>query len=445
MKNDTNSFISASVELQDNHILENYGLNEINFESIKDYREKFAASKPQHPWNNLDTKEFLYKIGAWGKHRNTNVEGLTVAGLLMFSEERIITEVLPQYFLEYRQTLSNIVKGEWEKRFTSQDGTWSGNVYDFYYKTMTYLDESFSAASQSLPHSLLHEALMNAIVHADYTGQSGIVIERETEYIQMTNPGLLLISEEQAFTTNMSHLRNPTLFKMFVLLDLCKRAGSGLKSIANATQSFNEMSPTLHQHPESEQTILSIHLVSSSERHPIKEQPTKEQKTTNIGVDVSGNNEKHNSYIKKHNSYNKEVNSYNKVNKSYNSLENSFNKEVNYYNRTDKSYNKIGDTTEKKSNREEIQTEASESEELILLAKVARERRRLPPKQMEEIILQLCEKKPLRLKDLSMLLERIPDGLRNNYLSKLVNEGKLQLMYPDQPNHPKQSYITVDK
>ena len=81
------------------------GINELNFESIKKYREKFSAIKPNHPWNGLEMKEFLYRIGAWGKVRNTNKEGLTLAGLLMFSEERIITEVVPQYFLEYRESL----------------------------------------------------------------------------------------------------------------------------------------------------------------------------------------------------------------------------------------------------------------------------------------------------------------------------------------------------
>jgi ATP-dependent DNA helicase RecG len=45
------------------------------------------------------------------------------------------------------------------------------------------------------------------------------------------------------------------------------------------------------------------------------------------------------------------------------------------------------------------------------------------------------------LKELAMLLERTPDGLRNNYLGKLIEEGKIRLKYPDQPNHPKQAYM----
>ena len=47
------------------------------------------------------------------------------------------------------------------------------------------------------------------------------------------------------------------------------------------------------------------------------------------------------------------------------------------------------------------------------------------------------------LKELAYLLERTPDGLRNNYLAKLLTKGKVRLKYPDQINHPKQAYIIV--
>ena len=62
---------------------------------------------------------------------------------------------------------------------------------------------------------------------------------------------------------------------------------------------------------------------------------------------------------------------------------------------------------------------------------------------MEEIIVKLCTQKPLMLRELAYLLERTPDGLRNNYLAKLLGKGKIRLKYPDQINHPKQAYIIV--
>ena len=171
MNNHTNMNhpIDHSAASQDTVILEHYGLNELNFESVKGYREKFAMTKPNHPWNGLETKEFLYKIGAWGKLRNTSKEGLTVAGLLMFSEERIITEVFPQYFLEYRESLHDTLNSCWSERFTSQDGTWSGNLYDFYFKVMEHFSKNLpvSYMKEKICRAL-HEALINMIVHADY-------------------------------------------------------------------------------------------------------------------------------------------------------------------------------------------------------------------------------------------------------------------------------------
>ena len=62
---------------------------------------------------------------------------------------------------------------------------------------------------------------------------------------------------------------------------------------------------------------------------------------------------------------------------------------------------------------------------------------------MEEMIVSLCTHKTLMLRELAYLLDRTPDGLRNNYLAKLLDKGKIKLKYPNQVNHPKQAYIIV--
>lgn len=129
----------APFGVRDGLILEHYGVNELHFDSVKSYRNRFMAVKPNHPWNGLETKEFLYKIGAWGKLRDSGREGLTLAGLLMFSEERVITEVLPHYFLEYRDDTHAFGDERWSDRVTSQDGTWTGNLHDFYFMVMPRL------------------------------------------------------------------------------------------------------------------------------------------------------------------------------------------------------------------------------------------------------------------------------------------------------------------
>jgi ATP-dependent DNA helicase RecG len=34
------------------------------------------------------------------------------------------------------------------------------------------------------------------------------------------------------------------------------------------------------------------------------------------------------------------------------------------------------------------------------------------------------------------------DPIRKKYISRLLKEGKLELLYPEQTNHPKQAYRT---
>lgn len=476
---------------QDNVILENYGINELSFESVKKYREKFSSIKPDHPWNGLEIKEFLYKIGAWGKVRNTNKEGLTLAGLLMFSEERIITEILPQYFLEYREHAEGPLNQEWSKRFTSQDGTWSGNVFDFYFKTSANLvmdlqDNASVQADRSAILSCLHESLINTLVHADYYGGGGIVIEKEKGLFRFSNPGLFRISLEQALEGNISNLRNPNLFKMFILIGLCKRTGSGLKGIETIWRGHGEDAFHLIQDVESERTILTLcmnkdseeeqELFAQSTEEDLFLFPEEESLIVENFVDLQDSyNKGDNSYNNDNNSYNNKTSSLNNEQDSYISGENSDNSDSDSYNKEHNSYNKelsslishidVGNSSNSEEalisgreidvvavdlmdNSEHKEGSVSFSKgieaKLWEISELARRKKRLSPNVMEQIIVELCNQKPLMLKELADLLGRTPDGLRNNYLAKLLTKGKVRLKYPNQINHPKQAYIAVE-
>ena len=79
----------------------------------------------------------------------------------------------------------------------------------------------------------------------------------------------------------------------------------------------------------------------------------------------------------------------------------------------------------------------------MTIAGPARDSKRLNPVEMESVILGLCAVRYMTVTDLAVLLQRNPDGLRNRYLSKLVGNGTLELLYPDSPNQPDQAYRAV--
>jgi hypothetical protein len=79
--------------------------------------------------------------------------------------------------------------------------------------------------------------------------------------------------------------------------------------------------------------------------------------------------------------------------------------------------------------------------ELLAMAAPAREKSRLSPQTMKELIRQLCERQYLTFVQIGNLLNRHPEGIRNRILSEMVRERSLVARYPD-PTHPEQAYRT---
>ncbi len=79
---------------------------------------------------------------------------------------------------------------------------------------------------------------------------------------------------------------------------------------------------------------------------------------------------------------------------------------------------------------------------LFAIAERARNTSRLSPEKMIEVLLELCTERDLTLDEIGRLLQRNARGIRNRFLSPLVQSGRMRLRFPHEPNHPKQAYRT---
>ena len=86
----------------DSEVLEDMELDALNMETVKGYRVLFEQLHEGHPWNKLMKDEFLIKLKAAAKNKKGEVSP-TVAGILMFGDADRITDVFPDYFLDYRE------------------------------------------------------------------------------------------------------------------------------------------------------------------------------------------------------------------------------------------------------------------------------------------------------------------------------------------------------
>ncbi|OCG20551.1 RNA-binding domain-containing protein [Gilliamella sp. App4-10] len=255
----------------DSRILDNFTIDDIEIESLQKYRNIFSARHPEHPFLKENLLSFLSKIGGWRKDRYTKKEGLTIAGLLMFGKWDAITEIIPKYSVDYIERPENKIDTRWIDR-VFYDGSWSGNVFDFYQlvypKLVSDLKVPFNITdgvrqSDSGIHQALREALVNTLVHADYlTGRVSILVVKRPDMFGFRNPGLMLISKEDAIKGGNSECRNQKMQQMFLYIGLGERAGSGVPRIYSGWEQANWKVPNLREKYDIEQTLLELSTTS---------------------------------------------------------------------------------------------------------------------------------------------------------------------------------------
>mgnify|MGYP002796221618 FL=1 len=253
--------VSGDVE-----VLEEFGLDVLNQDTIKGYRIIFEQLHSGHPWNALENDEFLMKLRAAAKNKNGTLSP-TIAGLLFFGEAYHITEVFPNYFLDYREECDDKAV-RWLFRTHSNEGDWSGNIYDFFCKVRTRMDDDIAVPFANRRngyrvdrvdvHDALEEALANALAHANYYGRRGILVVKKGKELSISNPGTIRVTKEEFYAGGNSDPRNPNILKMFGFVNVGERAGSGVDKIMTAWAEQNWKKPEFDFSERNDRVTLKL-------------------------------------------------------------------------------------------------------------------------------------------------------------------------------------------
>ena len=257
-------FRDASVKTQDMLVLQEMGMDIFNADSLRGYRQRMRLSRPGHVWDMLEDEEFLLKIGAAGIGEDGG-EHPTAAGLLMFGNEYDIVREYPQYFLDFREIYDDTHR--WTDRFISSSGDWSGNVFDFFFRAYNKLQLDLKVpfemdgpyrVDDTPVHKAVREALANCLVNADYYGRGGVVIIKRRGEITLSNPGNFRIELAAAKAGGLSDPRNGAMLKMFNMIDIGERAGSGIPNILRVFHDQGWAEPSIIQSMNPDRITLSL-------------------------------------------------------------------------------------------------------------------------------------------------------------------------------------------
>lgn len=503
---------------RDARILPGFGMNDLDGESLRIYRQMLRDEKPAHPYLEQNDADFLESLRGWRRDRQTGEAGLTIAGLLMFGKWAAIQEAMPHYFLDYQERPEAKTELRWVDRLVP-DGTWTGNLFEFYRRVYRKLTSDLKVPfalkdgqrQEDTPvHVALREALVNALVHADYTGRLSVLVVKRPDMFGFRNPGRLRLPIEQVLRGGESDCRNRILHQMFLLIGLGERGGSGVPKIYSGWKSQHWRPPALQEKVEPEQTLLMLQMADLLPEHVLVQLKSRfgsqfeELNYTERLVVATAAMERvvsHKRLLEICEAHPHDLSQLLARLVKQGLLESDGKSRGMVYflpgeslptpdqvfmgptfpsmdariagsssEHSELSSEHLADTSEYLTrNAEAVQVSGDRDakgrmlsahldaplvddlakleqnflSELKGLAQEPSERSKLERPRMEAIILSICRDQFLTLSALSQLVCRSSDGLRQQYLSRMVKAGSMTMAFPTKPTHEKQAYRAV--
>ena len=244
----------ANTQGNDSMLLESYDLDDIDLNSLQQYRQEFNVLYAGHIWNSYDDLEFLQQLEGYVVDRRSRKKGLSLAGLMMFGKGSSIRQCFGNFRMDYVDK-SHMLGNERYNYHLIDDGTWENNLYQFFKLVYPHLVlelprpfklEGIRRIDNTSQHQAIREALVNAIINTDFLSDDSILhIDKHDEQIRLRNTGLLRLPLEQVLAGGISRPRNPKIQKMFRMIGYGENIGSGFPKIREAWQQAGWPEPLL--------------------------------------------------------------------------------------------------------------------------------------------------------------------------------------------------------
>jgi ATP-dependent DNA helicase RecG len=250
-------------------------LEHLDQDAIAAYRRRVLILDERSPLAEFDGIEFLQTIDGYRKDLHSGEEGVTVAGLLMFGKEAAIREWRARHLIDARLLPpgADIGEPDWADRVT-----WEGHLFGAYNSIYPWLThdlpvpfrlENGVRIGESEQHRALREALVNLLVHADYAERDASLILRWDGGVLFRNPGRSRIPSPGFHGGNRSDPRNPALLRMFRRIGYAEEAGTGMPRIFRSWRDLGFEPPHIDAGDERYEFAITLpyqHLLSEDDR-----------------------------------------------------------------------------------------------------------------------------------------------------------------------------------
>ena len=206
-------------------------------------RAMTTSRTANHPWKSMSDEELLRSAGLILKDPERQLEGITLAAILLFGKDSTILSVLPQHKTDAIFRVENL------DRYDDRDVIIT-NLLETYDRLIAFGQKHLSdpfvqegLQSVSARDRILREIFSNSLAHRDYSSGyvAKFVIERNRLYTENANRshghGALHLSSFEPYA------KNPPISKVFREIGLADELGSGMRNTYKYTKLYSGGTP----------------------------------------------------------------------------------------------------------------------------------------------------------------------------------------------------------
>jgi ATP-dependent DNA helicase RecG len=444
----------------DSSVIKESSLDDISEEALTIYRKLRERVNPAAEELTYDDNELLQSLGCLKIESTSSY--LTYTGLLVFGKRQSLRRLLPMVRVDYIRIPGNDWVSDPENRFTTID--MRGPLIELVQRTFNSIaddlpkgfllpENELQAESIGLPVKVLREAIVNAFIHRTYRENQPIQIIRYGNRIEIKNPGFSLKPEDQLGEPGSKN-RNPFIAAIFHETNLAETKGSGIRTMRKLMEQANMVPPTfesnhssnqfttrlLLHHFLSEEDILWLHSFNQFELNDSQKRALIFIRETGA-IDNPAYRQLNGCDILKASSELRSLRDLNilvqkgKGRATYYQINPEF--IINVSKGLPDQFGGLSDQFEGLSGQFEGLSGELPAD---LLTRIEALGKRTNDKQkINQIILDLCSRQPQSIKQLSSILHR-NENYMLGFVTNLRDQGLLEYVYPDMPNHPQQAY-----
>lgn len=220
-----------------------FQMEDLRPDLIERARAMTASRTANHPWKSLSDEELLRSAGLILKDPERQMEGITLAAILLFGKDSTILSVLPQHKTDAIFRVENL------DRYDDRDVIIT-NLLEAYDRLIAFGQKHLSdpfvqegVQSVSARDRILREICSNSLAHRDYSSGyvAKFVIQRDRLYTENANRshghGALHLSSFEPYA------KNPPISKVFREIGLADELGSGMRNTYKYTKLYSGGTP----------------------------------------------------------------------------------------------------------------------------------------------------------------------------------------------------------